>query len=85
MDAVGGFSNCPEMHRKDLEIGGAVKTDEVKQVEPGFHFSEENDGDYWFFYLFNIENPHNRRMMATCDGPGARASRIADLGKASVD
>ena len=47
---AGRFSNCPQMHRRDLEIRGVAKTDEVKRVEPGFHFSDENDGYYGFFY-----------------------------------
>jgi hypothetical protein len=45
------ISNCPDVHRHVLEIGGICEGLEVEGVGRGFHFSEENDGDYWFCYL----------------------------------
>jgi len=40
------FSNCPEMHRRDLEIQHTGKTEPGKQDKPAFHFSNGNDGYY---------------------------------------
>ena len=45
------ISNCPEVHRRVLEIRGTGQGTERKRVGQCFHFSEENDGDYWFCYL----------------------------------
>lgn len=55
------------MHRRDLGIWGEGKAGEMKRVELAFHFSDENYGDYGFFYLFNKGNTNNRRITATCD------------------
>ena len=75
------FSFCPELHKQDLEIWAMGEADDGKRDKPSFHFSEANDGDYGFFYLFNTKNHHNRCMTAIS---GRRAS-IADHSKASVD
>jgi hypothetical protein len=44
------FSKCPEMHKRVLEIQGNGKGKDEKRDDPGIHFSEENYGDYGFFY-----------------------------------
>jgi hypothetical protein len=62
------------MHRRDLEIRDEAKVDEAKQVEPSFHFSDGNYGDYGYFYLFKNGNPHNRHVTATCDWQDARGA-----------
>ena len=54
---AGGFSKCPEMHRRVLEILALGEEQDHKQDKQGFHFSEVNYGYYWFFYLLNNGKP----------------------------
>jgi len=49
MDAQDWISNCPELHKRVLEIRGASETMENESHGQCFHFSFDNDGDYWFF------------------------------------
>jgi hypothetical protein len=42
------ISNCPELHRRDLENRGDGEMPGEKGDEQSFHFSLLNDGDYWF-------------------------------------
>ena len=48
---VAGFSICPETHRRILEIEEACERLQKERDGYPFHFSEFNDGDYWYFFL----------------------------------
>ena len=58
---LGGFSNCPELHRRVLEIGGRGEMTDREGDGHGFHFSALNDGDYGNSSLFSSEkHPYSR-------------------------
>jgi hypothetical protein len=71
------ISNCPELHRHDLENQLTGETPEEKGDEQSFHFSLLNDGDYWFFYFFNTENPQSRRQVAASRSAAVESWLIA--------
>ena len=60
------ISNCPNVHRRVLEIEGAGEAAEMERVGWSFHFSEENDGDYWFCYL----SKHRKNLIAVTQTEG---------------
>jgi hypothetical protein len=61
------FSNSPELHRRLLEIWGKAEPAHRKQDGLTFHFSELNDGDYWFSSFYTSEKyPYSR--IAKIDG-----------------
>ena len=73
---LGGFSNCPELHRRVLEIGGRGETTDREGDGHGFHFSALNDGDYGNSSLFRSEkHPYSR----SCEWTGVSCAGVARM------
>jgi hypothetical protein len=77
------FSNCPELHRRFLEIQDSGQTAHIKQDGYTFHFSELNDGDYCFISFYISEkhpssrNLKSKGMCQTPDLPNRAENRAS--------